>query len=256
LQKYLLPEINKVLLVLFLSIFPCKPLWAQPLNYQQIFGKDWDKALLFVEENRTWLIPKLKQYRVSYPEAIAVIFPELVRYSALRDKIEITLLKALYINLGEEYANFSIGPFQMKPTFAEMIRENAAGAMGGKGAKLFKIRSSYDDVKSFRASIVSDLENPQAQLNYLIAFIKICEDNFNLKLKDDNERVKFLATAYNYGFWKKEGQIEKMSEERYFRTTILKTENYSYADVSLYWFHRYQKEAFSHKMSIPGAIRK
>ena len=88
------------------------------INYRETFGRDWDKALSFVAENRNWIAPELEQYNVSYPVAIAVIFPELVRYSALRDKIEITLLKALYINLGEEYANFSIGPFQMKPSFA------------------------------------------------------------------------------------------------------------------------------------------
>ena len=38
-----------------------------------------------------------------------VIFPELVRYSAIRDKMEITLLKTLYRNLGEDYADFSVG---------------------------------------------------------------------------------------------------------------------------------------------------
>ncbi|MBA4321487.1 MAG: hypothetical protein C0408_01585 [Odoribacter sp.] len=216
------------------------PVWSQTLDYQEIFGRDWEKAVTFVTENRSWIEPRLKQYRASYPEAIAIVFPELVRYSALRDKIEITLLKALYISLGEEYANFSIGQFQMKPTFAEMIREKAIGVMGSKAGKLFRAKSDYDDIKSYRASIVSDLEKPEIQLNYLIAFVKICEATFNLELKNDKERVRFLATAYNYGFWKKAKQIEGMSDEKYFRTTILKTENYSYSDVSLYWFDNYK----------------
>ena len=56
--------------------------------------------------------------------AIAVVFPELIRYSALRDKIEITLLKSLYIYKGDDYADFSIGQFQMKPSFAELIHKN------------------------------------------------------------------------------------------------------------------------------------
>jgi hypothetical protein len=209
---------------------------SQSLNYRELFGKDWDKAELFVKENRNWIESKLEQFDVSYAVSIAIIFPELVRYSALRDKIEITLLKALYINLGEEYANFSIGHFQMKPSFAEMIRENAKKAMGKKAGNLFKQKSEYDDIKSFRASIVSDLENPEAQLNYLIAFLKICEANFNLKLKDDDDRVRFMATAYNYGFWKKAEQIENMIHEKYFNTTIIKTVMYSYSDVSLFWY--------------------
>ena len=226
---------------------------SQSLNYQEIFGSDWDKALSFVAENRNWIEPKLEVYHVSYPVAVAVIFPELVRYSALRDKIEITLLKALYINLGLEYANFSIGPFQMKPSFAEMIREKTRDAMGSKSRKLFKDMSDYDDIKSYRASIVSDLENPEAQLNYLIAFIKICEDKFNLKLKkkNENEKIKFLSTAYNYGFWKTAEQIEYMSDKKYFRTTIIKTENYSYSDVSLYWFHWYLNKSPAEILASP-----
>ena len=57
--------------------------------------------------------------------------------------------------------------------------------MGSKSGKLFKVKSDFDDIKSYRASIVSDLENPETQLNYLIAFVKICEYNFNLKSKND-----------------------------------------------------------------------
>ena len=39
----------------------------------------------------------------------------------------------------------------------------------------FKSRSEYDDIKSFRKSIVTDLEDPKIQFNYLIVFMKICE---------------------------------------------------------------------------------
>lgn len=216
---------------------------AQSPDYKSIFGQHWEKANLFVEENRSWIEPKLKQYKVSYPEAIAIVFPELVRYSALRNKIEVTLLKTLYINLGEEYANFSIGPFQMKPTFAEKIREKAIWTAGNKSGKLFKTQSEYDDIKSYRASIVSDLENPETQLLYLIAFIKNCESRFSLRLKENPYRLKFLATAYNYGFWKTYVQIDRMLDEKYFRTTLIKTENYSYSDVSLFWFNRYLNES-------------
>jgi hypothetical protein len=232
-------KINRLLFVVFVIVLSIKSGWSQQLNYQEIFGSDWDKALSFVVQNRNWIEPKLEQYHVSFPVAIAVIFPELVRYSALRDKIEITLLKALYINLGEEYANFSIGPFQMKPSFAEIIREKARGAMGSKAGKLFKVKTDYNDIRSYRASIVADLENQETQLNYLIAFIKICENNFNLKLKNNNYRVVFQATAYNFGFWKTAEQIESMFDKKFFRTTILKTEDYSYSDVSLFWYKNF-----------------
>jgi len=233
--------INKLFFVCLFFLLSVRTVCSQQLNYQNIFGSDWDKALSFIEQNKSWIEPKLEQYKVSFPVATAVIFPELVRYSALRDKIEIGLLKTLYINLGDEYANFSIGPFQMKPSFGEMIREKARGAMGNKADKLFRRKEDYDDITSFRTSIVSDLEDSKTQLNYLIVFIKICEENFNLRSKTNDEKVLFLSTAYNYGFWKRADQIENMINKNYFSTTLLKTTNYSYSDVSLSWYHSYLK---------------
>jgi len=126
------------LLVLFILVTGLTSLsFSQSLNYPQIFGDDWKKAMLFESENRSWMEPVLAKNHISYPLAIAIIFPELVRYSALRDKMEITLLKALYINLGENYANFSIGQFQMKPSFAEMVREQAPDALGRRSGITF-----------------------------------------------------------------------------------------------------------------------
>ena len=215
------------------------PAWSQSINYQEIFGDNWKKALTFERENKSWMEPLLAKSQISYPLAVAVIFPELVRYSALRDKMEITLLKALYINLGDDYANFSIGQFQMKPSFAEMIREQVPSVIGRKSGIIFKSRSEYGDIKNFRKSIVADLEDPRTQFNYLIAFLKICEKKFKTNRKDDIDRMKFLATAYNYGINKTADQIESMIDKKFFNTKLFKTENYSYADVSLCWYEQY-----------------
>ena len=185
--------------------------------------------------------PLLAKNHISYPVAVAVIFPELVRYSALRDKMEITLLKALYINLGEDYANFSIGQFQMKPSFAEMIREQAPAVLNPKSGISFKGEAEFDDIKIFRKSIVTDLEDPETQFNYLIAFLKICEKKYKTNRKDNITRLKFLATAYNFGIDKSAEQIDRMVDKKFFNTKLFKTENYSYADVSLFWYRQYME---------------
>jgi len=214
---------------------------SQPLNYQDLFGDDWKKAQAFEKDNRSWMEPLLVKNHISYPLAIAIVFPELVRYSALRDKMEITLLKALYVNLGEDYANFSIGQFQMKPSFAEMIRDQAPVVLGRKSGITFKNRSDFDDIKDFRKSIVTDLEDSKSQFNYLLAFLKLCEKKYKTSRKDDLTRLKFLATAYNYGIDKSASQIESMIDKKFFNTKLFKTENYSYADVSLFWYRQYQE---------------
>jgi len=215
---------------------------SQPLDYRMIFGSDWENAVTFVEENRSWIEPRLEEYDISFSLAIAVVFPELVRYSSLRDRMEITLCKSLYIHKGEKYADFSIGVFQMKPSFAEFIRENAPVIMGRRSKNLFKDKREYPDGKSYRASVIADLEKPETELNYLIAFLKICESRFRISRRDMETRLKFMATAYNYGIDKEQKQIELMINKKYFNTKLFQTENYSYSDVALFWFNQYAGE--------------
>ena len=225
------------LFILFTCFLPSTS--SQPLNYQELFGDDWKKAQAFEKENRNWMGPVLAKNNISYPLAIAIIFPELVRYSALRDKMEITLLKALYVNLGEDYANFSIGQFQMKPSFAEIIREKAPSAVGRRSGIVFKGTSDFDDIKEYRKSIVTDLEDPKTGFNYLVAFMKICEKSFKTSRMEELSQLKFLATAYNYGIDKGADQIVSMTDKKFFNTKLFKTENYSYADVSIFWYKQY-----------------
>jgi hypothetical protein len=216
-----------------------KQICAQPPDYKEIFGDDWQKAIGFLETNNHWLRPALEKYDIPYSTAIAVVFPELVRYSALRDKMEITLLKTLYRNLGDDYADFSVGVFQVKPSFAEKIREEAYKLMGNKARALFRKPSSYKEKRLYRASIIEDLEDPEKEFRYIIAFFKICENLFKTDFRDEESKVRFLATAYNTGFWKSYEEIEKMSELKFFNTKLFKTQNYSYADVSLFWYYKY-----------------
>lgn len=248
--------LKKILVISLVIIGFCRVGSSQYLDYQTIFGSDWENAVTFLKENENWIRPKLEQYKIPYSCAMAVVFPELIRYSALRDKMEISMLKTLYINLGTQYADFSIGVFQMKPSFAELILEKAPDVMGNKSKELFHCIRNYSDMRSLRASIVEDLENPEKQLNYLIAFFKICESSFDLYPMSKNDRLKFIATAYNYGFTSSTEQINNMIPKRFFNTKLLQTENYSYADVSLTWFKEYNAEVSSASTKAEAEIEK
>jgi hypothetical protein len=76
-----------------------------------ITGKNYESAVNFLRHNRI-------QFNDFFPlpydsqMASAIVFPELIRYSYLRDVIEITALKALYVQYGSGYSDFSIGPFR------------------------------------------------------------------------------------------------------------------------------------------------
>lgn len=223
-------------IIFFSNIF----IYSQSTDYAKVFGSDWEQALKYEKENRLWMEKVLKDNKIPYDYALAVVFPELVRYSALRDKMEITLLKALYINLGEQYANFSIGRFQIKPSFAEYIRAGSTILPKRKLQFRFAQPDDFSNITEYRKSIVTDLESDQKEINYIIAFYKICERKFDLAAMDENTKIKFLATAYNYGPDKSQAEIEKMIDKKFFNTKIIKTENYSYAEVALFWFSNYR----------------
>lgn len=230
--KKLLPGIVSIVLLsaIFLNAFP------QTDDYSVIFGNDWQKALLFLSQNEGWIKPVLDKNDISYNLAIGIIFPELIRYSALKDKMEITLLKTLYINLGEDYADFSIGPFQMKPSFAESVRNKAPGSIGRKTKRLQGEDPGQHDIRKYRKFIVDDLEDPSMQLRYLIAFIKICENKFQGNWEDENSKLRFLATAYNCGIKNTPEEITGMMNKKFFNTTLFKSKYYCYQEISAFWY--------------------
>ena len=228
-----------IFLIFSVVIFPQQAAFSQEKDYRIIFGRDWEKARAFVSENEAWMKQLSVKYDVSYPIAISVVFPELVRYSAIRDMMEITLLKTLYINLGDDYANFSIGQFQMKPSFAEALHKKSP-MLKGRLRKFFQEKSNSGDIKKYRAGIVRDLENPESQFLYLIAFLKICENVYPLDDLDEYERLRFLATAYNYSFQKSFEEVNKMTGKKFFYTKSVRGDSYSYADISAYWYENYQ----------------
>jgi hypothetical protein len=230
---------RKIILLSFIFIGIFKSVASQSLNYEDLFGNDWKKALQFVDGNEKWMRPLLDRYKISYPVAVAVIFPELVRYSALRDKMETAMLKTLYRNLGDDYADFSIGVFQIKPSFAEKIREAVPLLEGWRIKSMFRKKSSYKNIRGYRSAIINDLEDPESEFNYIVAFFRLCEKYFPQIAEDDTSKIRFFANAYNTGFWKSREEIEKMSNSKFYNTKLFKTENYSYADVSLFWYKQY-----------------
>jgi hypothetical protein len=149
--------------------------------------------------------------------------------------MEITLLKTLYINIGKEYANFSVGQFQMKPSFAETLIDARASLRGRK--PLITDSTAYEDIRSYRAAIVASLEDIHSQLDYLIIFYRLVSKKFDLKKMDGQERIRFLSTAYNYGLFHSEKEIIDMSGKKFYSTRLMGRELYSYADISLCWYN-------------------
>lgn len=216
----------------------CQKLSAENYVYPEVFGNNWKKAALFVSENKVWMSDLLSENKVGYQLVMSMVFPELVRYSAIRDRMEITLLKALYVNYGTEYANFSIGVFQIKPSCAEEILREIPALHDKKLTAHFKAINPSISENEKRSMIVSELEDPKSQLLYVVAMVKILNKRFrNYKWDNDLDKLKFYAAAYNSGFSNSETYIRQQINTTSFHTGLIKSDNhYCYADIASYFF--------------------
>jgi hypothetical protein len=150
--------------------------------------------------------------------------------------MEIQALKTLYVQYGQNYADFSVGRFQIKPSFALKLETDL------KQHPLFKLEpllKGIDTTQTPKARLerVKRLETETWQLQYLIWFINLVQKRFEkISGNQETERLIFFSTAYNCGYFKTEEQIFAISRCKYFHTEIFVGKRfYNYADISLFY---------------------
>ncbi|MBO9573717.1 MAG: hypothetical protein J7497_16135 [Chitinophagaceae bacterium] len=148
------------------------------IDYRKVFGNDYKWAVTWLAQNDKIISVYADKYAIPAKELKAIIFPELVRYNRVFDAIQIESLKYLYVSEGKQYADFSVGYFQMKPSFAENLERDAD--------KTFGYGSRTDNEENRRQRLYR-LTNTETQLNYLCAFYRLCEKN-----SLDNDLARFL----------------------------------------------------------------
>ena len=211
---------------------------AFSIDYRIVFGSDWTSAERFVREHHEEWKQEFDLFEVDSRMAEAIVFPELIRYSMWQDEIERAAVNGLYVSKGREGANFSIGRFQMKPSFAEEVEQawNASPL-----AVEYGFSFNQADNNEARRSRVRRLSDIQGQCRYLAIFIRLLQQRHpQLSQLPAKEQVRFLATAYNRSFSASFQQIQKMQHERHFHTDVIKTSSthfYCYADIAVAFYH-------------------
>jgi len=205
----------RILVILFLGfIFSSKCLAQTP---QQYFGEKYKVAIAFIKKHKTQIVAHFGKNDAA--KAMAIVFPEMLRYNTLSNEAEIQVLRSFYIKLGKQYADFSIGYFQMKPSFVETLE-----------AKLGK---KVTDTPENREKRLDKLMSTEGQLGYLKDFWQIMKQLYpKLSEKKANEQVRFLASAYNYGFLAPETNILNWSTQKAFPSGKNSLVKFSYADIA------------------------
>lgn len=177
-------------------------------------------------------------------EIIAIAFPEIIRYNAFSDLIETTSNRLLYINGGKTVSDFSIGLFQMKPSFVEDLENYVANSEKLEKYKNIQIRNKTE--KATREERVNRLENFHWQLYYLKIFGVVMDEKYSqVTFENKKDKLRFYATAYNYGFMRPLKEIVSFQYQKIFPYGINKKNAARFADFSIDFCNNYNS-LFNH----------
>lgn len=161
-------------------------------------GAEATEALAYAAET-----PALQQLSSELPPHLLtpVVLPEVARFNGFSNFFETAALEAFYVEEGSFVVDFSIGPFQMKPSFAERVELRVAEQtlLRQRFPKLASCAGK--DSAADRQARVDRLSTPEGQLPYLEAMVVlILQDHPVVHTMCNADQTAFVASAYNGGF--------------------------------------------------------
>lgn len=228
-----------LLLALFLLL-------TQPLPPQA------ERAGAYIQSHRAEWYAKWRDFDVCPEEAEAVVYPEIVRYTVITDIVQKALNYSTYIIMGTKGFDFSVGRFQMKPSFVERLE------MAWMDSELHQeypdIVFDTEDSRDARRARIERMQDETWQSTYLALFLRLFYSTYapGLESLDTLERLRLAATAYNVGCaWPGEGKgdvnaLWKHAHDKTFHFELgsgkfkLGTQepapHWCYADLSCNWY--------------------
>jgi hypothetical protein len=210
-------------------------------DYAKTFGRNYRQALDFIQRNRR-IDETFRVCDIDPAFAWAIVFPEMIRWSALSDVVETSNLRALYIQFGKGYSDFSVGRFQMKPSFVETLEYDFNRLIERSEKERIGLAAfeTADSVENRRAR-VERLTDLDGQVRYLIAFIRVMEKIYARETWPSiDDKLRFFATAYNTGYRRGAAVLKRDSTLLRFHTGIIFSKPaYSYAGIALDFFRKF-----------------
>lgn len=224
------------------AFFLAKKKYSQADFGKQFNGK-YQKASLILHalEPKLAECSKLCNYSPVFLQSL--VMPEVMRYNSLKDGIEAESLRTLYVQFGEEYADFSIGIFQMKPSFAQVVEKKVEVLLPGHLQKEFAMQYSSSNAEEIRRHRVERLQDEDWQLNYLTAFTVLCDTLYKQKkITSELQKLLWYATVYNAGFDKSDAFIEKkLVQSHYYLEQDMPEKKFNYAAI-VEWYYKLQNK--------------
>jgi hypothetical protein len=208
------------------------------VNYRQIFSSDYNNALEFISHNSALFLDCSTQYNTDAEVIIPVLFPEAIRYSIIRDYLETKSLELTYVYSGS--VDFSIGYFQMKPSFVDSIEKtirNYPEQLKKYRNLLIPEELPLTEIRKERIDRLKSIEYQIGYANCLYDITKILyPDIFNY---EKSFQIKFISTAFNHGFLTGEKEILDFTGKAFFPLNGKNnSQRYIYHEISLYFYEK------------------
>lgn len=191
---------------------------ATVVNYAAHYGDSYQKAQDWVQDHQSILQVQASWHGLEATELAAIIFPELIRYNEWQNLLETEALALAYVEGGTAWADFSIGAFQMKPSFAEAIEQCLLDWPEGKAAFPRLLPQPKYSPTQQRQARLDRLCTVQGQVQYLCAFVVWMQTRtgFYLVTPTPTQKITLLATAYNSGFQQDWPTLQRRSQQHFF----------------------------------------
>lgn len=221
-------SLRSFFLVYFLVFSYCF-LFAQ--CFEDVYPKQFSDALALKKLYEELLINKNVKNPNFY---LSLVFPEMERYSESRDNLEVFLTKITYTTI-DNYEGCSIGPFQMKPSFAKRVEKEVQelGLSTEYASLVFLDNDSFSD----RYNRIIRLQSQDYQITYLLAFVSICEKKYGIGNLSDKDRLRIISSAYNAGLEKTFLELQEYSKIKSFPDGINSSKSlWNYSDLVVHYY--------------------
>jgi hypothetical protein len=220
--------------IIFLITFSTKFFLAFG-QYNVDFQSEFKSAMYFYKNHEKKFSKKENSTGLTSKFLFCIVAPEVSQHNSIVNDVQLYSMKLLYVQNGTKYGDFSLGIFQMKPSFVEDMEVYVSKNSNLKKAFskiLFKDKnSSY--ARSTRLNRLATLD---WQLLYLTVFCNIVKDRFSyIKFSNIKDKLKFYATAYNCGFSRSKEDIIK--HQSMFQFPRFSMNKYNYSDISILFYN-------------------
>jgi hypothetical protein len=222
-----------LVLLFFIPVFSIFSLDAAA--YRSVFALNCAEAESYAAEIRPLLSAALEDPFLT-DIGMAVIFPELTRYSYIRDVAETAALELSYILGGD--VDFSIGKMQMKPSFARQVENDADERCRLKYPELFR---TGKDEQGSRGLRILRLKAMPRQVEYLAVFLLIMAKKYPDLAGEPEKMVTIFSSAYNGGYTRSLADLESNAGSYSFPYGKQGGgEQYCYSEIALDYYTRHK----------------